>query len=67
MFRDPTAKILIIGDEDRLPYMRPPLSKVNYFCLNVILDSQQFPLKLCQVKSESDINVLIFKTRYFLL
>ena len=27
-FRDPTAKILIIGDEPRLPYMRPPLSKV---------------------------------------
>jgi len=29
--RDPTAKILIIGDEDRLPYMRPPLSKELWF------------------------------------
>ena len=27
--RDPTAKILIVGDEDRIPYMRPPLSKVG--------------------------------------
>merc|ERR1719495_2576960 len=29
--RDPTAKILIVGDEDRLPYMRPPLSKELWF------------------------------------
>jgi len=29
--RDPTAKILIIGDEERLPYMRPPLSKELWF------------------------------------
>jgi len=29
--RDPTAKILIIGDEARLPYMRPPLSKELWF------------------------------------
>jgi len=29
--RDPTAKILIIGDEPRLPYMRPPLSKELWF------------------------------------
>jgi len=29
--KDPTAKILIVGDEDRLPYMRPPLSKELWF------------------------------------
>jgi hypothetical protein len=29
---DPTAKILIVGDEDRIPYMRPPLSKVGLPC-----------------------------------
>jgi hypothetical protein len=29
---DPTAKILIVGDEDRIPYMRPPLSKVGLLC-----------------------------------
>jgi len=29
--RDPTAKILIVGDENRLPYMRPPLSKELWF------------------------------------
>merc|ERR1719319_1323650 len=29
--RDPTAKILIIGDEERLPYMRPPLSKELWY------------------------------------
>merc|ERR1711892_740431 len=28
---DPLAKILIVGDEDRLPYMRPPLSKELWF------------------------------------
>merc|ERR1712098_980974 len=28
---DPTAKILIIGDEDHIPYMRPPLSKELWF------------------------------------
>jgi len=29
--KDPLAKILIVGDEDRLPYMRPPLSKELWF------------------------------------
>jgi len=29
--KDPTAKILIVGDENRLPYMRPPLSKELWF------------------------------------
>jgi len=29
--QDPTAKILIVGDEDRLPYMRPPLSKELWY------------------------------------
>lgn len=29
--RDPTAKILIIGEENRPPYMRPPLSKELWF------------------------------------
>jgi programmed cell death 8 (apoptosis-inducing factor) len=29
--RDPTAKILIIGEEERPPYMRPPLSKELWF------------------------------------
>merc|ERR1719186_1818702 len=29
--RDPTAKILIVGDEERLPYMRPPLSKELWY------------------------------------
>jgi programmed cell death 8 (apoptosis-inducing factor) len=29
--RDPLARILIVGDEDRLPYMRPPLSKELWF------------------------------------
>ena len=29
--KDPTAKILIIGDENRLPYMRPPLSKELWY------------------------------------
>ena len=28
---DPTAKILIVGDEEVLPYMRPPLSKELWF------------------------------------
>jgi len=28
---DPQAKILIIGDEEHLPYMRPPLSKELWF------------------------------------
>ena len=28
---DPTAKILIIGEEERPPYMRPPLSKELWF------------------------------------
>lgn len=28
---DPTAKILVIGDEEVLPYMRPPLSKELWF------------------------------------
>ena len=31
IFSDPWAKILIIGDEDHLPYMRPPLSKELWF------------------------------------
>ena len=41
--KDPTAKILIIGDENRLPYMRPPLSKelwfyeVSIFLLEIVL------------------------------
>lgn len=29
--KDPQAKILIIGDEEHLPYMRPPLSKELWF------------------------------------
>eukprot|EP00092_Neocalanus_flemingeri_P006078 GFUD01006549.1.p1 GENE.GFUD01006549.1~~GFUD01006549.1.p1 ORF type:complete len:776 (-),score=275.19 GFUD01006549.1:170-2497(-) len=29
--KDPLAKILIVGDEDKLPYMRPPLSKELWF------------------------------------
>jgi len=29
--RDPTAKILIVGDESHIPYMRPPLSKELWF------------------------------------
>ena len=29
--RDPLAKILIIGDEEHLPYMRTPLSKEMWF------------------------------------
>jgi len=29
--RDPTARVLMIGDEDRIPYMRPPLSKELWF------------------------------------
>ncbi|BFZ14787.1 hypothetical protein BsWGS_17826 [Bradybaena similaris] len=29
--RDPKAKILIIGEEDSVPYMRPPLSKELWF------------------------------------
>ncbi|KAK6168361.1 hypothetical protein SNE40_020912 [Patella caerulea] len=29
--RDPTAKILVIGGEDNIPYMRPPLSKELWF------------------------------------
>ena len=29
--KDPTAKILIIGEENRLPYMRPPLSKELWY------------------------------------
>ncbi|XP_025087200.1 apoptosis-inducing factor 1, mitochondrial-like isoform X3 [Pomacea canaliculata] len=29
--RDPTAKVLIITEEGRLPYMRPPLSKELWF------------------------------------
>lgn len=29
--QDPTAKILVIGDEEHLPYMRPPLSKEIWF------------------------------------
>jgi len=29
--QDPTAKILIVGEEERLPYMRPPLSKELWF------------------------------------
>ena len=29
--RDPTAKILVIGEEEVLPYMRPPLSKELWF------------------------------------
>ena len=29
--RDPMAKILIIGEEDRAPYMRPPLSKELWY------------------------------------
>ncbi|GFS20393.1 mitochondrial apoptosis-inducing factor 1 [Elysia marginata] len=29
--RDPKAKILIIGEEDAVPYMRPPLSKELWF------------------------------------
>jgi len=29
--KDPTAKILIVGDEDHLPYMRTPLSKEMWF------------------------------------
>ena len=29
--RDPTAKILIVGEENRLPYMRPPLSKELWY------------------------------------
>ena len=42
--KDPTAKILIIGDENRLPYMRPPLSKelwfyeVSIFLLEIVLE-----------------------------
>ena len=28
---DPTAKILIVGEENRLPYMRPPLSKELWY------------------------------------
>ena len=30
-YRDPLAKILIVGDEEHLPYMRPPLSKELWF------------------------------------
>ncbi|XP_064608308.1 apoptosis-inducing factor 1, mitochondrial-like [Liolophura sinensis] len=29
--RDPKAKILVVGEEDNLPYMRPPLSKEFWF------------------------------------
>lgn len=29
--KDPTAKILIVGDEPGIPYMRPPLSKELWF------------------------------------
>ena len=29
--KDPTAKILIVGEENRLPYMRPPLSKELWY------------------------------------
>ena len=29
--RDPLAKILIVGDEEHLPYMRTPLSKEMWF------------------------------------
>jgi len=29
--KDPLAKILIVGEEERLPYMRPPLSKELWF------------------------------------
>ena len=29
--RDSKAKILIVGDEERLPYMRPPLSKEMWY------------------------------------
>ncbi len=29
--RDPRAKILIVGEEERLPYMRPPLSKEMWY------------------------------------
>lgn len=29
--KDPTAKVLMVGAEERLPYMRPPLSKEMWF------------------------------------
>lgn len=37
--RDPKAKILMIGAENRVPYMRPPLSKEMWFSEKVLADS----------------------------
>lgn len=42
--RDPTAKILMIGDEDRIPYMRPPLSKELWF-VNEDIDKNDLKFK----------------------
>ena len=39
--RDPTAKILIVGDEDHLPYMRTPLSKVRQTLVSMEVTSAE--------------------------
>ncbi len=37
--REPTAKVLIVGEESRQPYMRPPLSKEMWYTDKVEADN----------------------------
>ena len=45
--KDPKAKILMVGAEDRMPYMRPPLSKEMWFS-DKILAKNKDELKFVQ-------------------
>ncbi|KAG7204912.1 hypothetical protein KM043_005305 [Ampulex compressa] len=38
--RDPTAKVLVIGEEENFPYMRPPLSKELWYNTNREISAQ---------------------------
>ena len=60
--RDPKAKILMIGAEDRIPYMRPPLSKEMWFSDKVFSDNKD---ELKFVKWDGGTRSLFFEPRQF--
>ena len=60
--RDPKAKIIMIGEEDRVPYMRPPLSKEMWFSDKVLAESKD-ELKFVQWNGKN--RSLFFEPRPF--
>jgi programmed cell death 8 (apoptosis-inducing factor) len=58
---EPGARILVIGEEERLPYMRPPLSKEMWFTKEIVADEHDVRFKQWNGRDRS----LYFEPRQF--